>query len=412
MDYTNLVDDNGVYLYKDDSFNTISIKLNFLGGRSNIEVVILDLLCGYLMRTNQKYKSDDEINKRRKELYSTQLYFSNSFYGSQKIFSLNADLVSFDAIKDDYSDSAFEFIRNILYCPDFTDEKMLGIVKRKLISNITLDLSDNEILASNLYTQNVLYEEDRKYDSSIDIEYITSIINSITLDDLKKEYEYILSNFQSGLVFGNISSEQFNKFRKYIPLESNNEKLDYSKYVQTKEGNIEIEKDDITQSYIYVTYDIDDLDYARLMTLRYILNSSNGLCHQLLREKYGLVYSCHTGIMYYSKKLYFYAETDKEKKEQFLKAIDELVSVLNNKESLDELLKYAKEKINANEYSLSEEKDRMFDLLDNYILNLFEGYNRNEIINQINNMTGEDLTNTIKTLKKKNVFILRSSNNE
>ena len=61
MNLDNLINDNGVYLYKDDSFQTIFTQLHFLAERGNREDAICDILCKYLMASNKIYNSDTEI---------------------------------------------------------------------------------------------------------------------------------------------------------------------------------------------------------------------------------------------------------------------------------------------------------------------------------------------------------------
>ena len=142
------------------------------------------------------------------------------------------------------------------------------------------------------------------------------------------------------------------------------------------------------------------------------MNSSLGLCYQTLREKYGLVYNSYANIKYYLKKLYVYGEIDKEKKEKFLKALDEIVNKLNNKDLLDKLISQAKDEIKANEVTLSEDQDRMIDSLNYYILKYFDGQNRTEVYRQISEITADDLIKSTKTLKRKNVFMVRSKKDE
>jgi len=127
MDYNNLKNDNGVYLYKDDSFKTIYILLNFIASKGNKEDAIHSLLCRYLVLSNKKYNSDVEINKRKEELYSMQIGFYPYFVGSKKLFGFYADMISPNAINDDYSFDAFMFMKEILLNPDFTNNDVLEI---------------------------------------------------------------------------------------------------------------------------------------------------------------------------------------------------------------------------------------------------------------------------------------------
>lgn len=408
MEYKNAPNRNGIYYYPNDSFNTITIQLNFIADNNNNKAPIYDILCYYLTKSNQEYPSDDDINEKEKELYSLQLYFSNLSVGRQKVFSLNVNMISPSVISDNYSKEAFKFICDMAKKPDFTNQEMLDQVKRNLLSSIRLSMSDNDNYAESMYNQMVLPDQNRKYDDSVDIHYITQMIESVTLEDLEREYHHLLDNFHKGFVFGNVSKEQFDSFVDSIDITPKQQDVQFRRKVSTIEGDMEIERD-TEQSYIYVTYDIDSLTYSQLKVLYYILNSSLGLCLQTLREKYGLVYSSYAEIMYYEDKLSIYAEIDKNKKEKFLQALDEIVGDLKNPELLEKFIARAKDEYFASEYTFDENYSKIVTAINSYLLN---GLDRNEINAEIQDLTSEELLQKTKSLKQKNVFMVRSEEDE
>ena len=411
MDYRNAKQINGIYYYPNSSFNTVTIRLNFMAGCDNDEAPIYDLLCYFLTKSNQEYKSDDEIHQRKQELYSLHFDFCNLFYGNQKVFLLNVNMISPNLVQEDYSKDAFKFIQSILKKPDFTNQAMLDFVKKDLISNIRLKLAHPETYVRCMYNQMVIPDERRKYDDSADMDYITSMIESVTLEDLEREYHYLLSHFHSGFVFGNTSVDQFNSFVDSISLIPKPQDIVYHRNIVTTEGDIEIEKES-EQSYIYVTYDMDELTSSQFYVLYYIFNSSLGLCYQTLREKYGLVYSSHANIMKLDNKLKIYGEIDKNKKEKFLQALDEIIADLNNPELLKQFVARAKDEFFANEYTYDEDCDNNVISIDNYLLNISNGLDRNQIIEGIQNLTSEELLPKMKSIRKKNVFMVRGKDDE
>lgn len=411
MEQNKLINNNGTYLYKDENFNTFSIKLNFLANVNNRSAAILDVLCNYLFRCNEVYKTDDDITLRRRELYDMKLSCYTDWYGSQKLFLLTADLISMNVTSEDYSKEAFEFIRDIFKKPDFTNEKALEIAKRKIISYIDYYLDDYEKFSAIMYYQIIYNMKDREYDYSTNKEYIKELINSITLEDLKREYDSLMSNYINGLVFGNINEDQFNEFVKYMDLTPINKDLDYSMDLKTTEGVIEVEKN-CKQTYIYVTYDFTELTSAEARILEWILNSSIGLCYQTLREKYGLVYGSDATILFQEKKLYIFGITDVSKKEKFIEAADEIVNDLKDRVILEKYMLQAKEELADDEYSLCENNRKLSGILNNRILKFFGDKDRDEVNKEIQEMTPEELMNKTKTLTRKNVFMVRSKTNE
>lgn len=75
MDIENLINDNGMYLYKDKSFNTINIALKFLIDNDEKNNHIYRVFKYYLVTCNKKYKTEEEINKKSNELYSLEMNF-------------------------------------------------------------------------------------------------------------------------------------------------------------------------------------------------------------------------------------------------------------------------------------------------------------------------------------------------
>ena len=411
MESNKLKNNNGTYLYRDEGFNTFTIRLNFLASSENYSAPILDILTIYLLQCNQVYKTDDDISLKSRELYDMNINFSAEWNGKQKLFSLVADLISMDVVHDDYSKEAFEFIRDMLKKPDFENKKMLEVSKRKLLSYIDYNLSDYDSYAETLYNSTVLPVENMKYDYTVDKEYLEELINSITLEDLKTEYNNIINNYINGLVLGNISEEEFDDFVKCINLTPTKHDLDYSMDVKTTEGNIEIEKD-CEQSYIFVTYDFTELTAAELRILEWMLNSTIGLCYQTLREKYGLVYGSYAEILFHQKKLYIYGETNVSNKEKFIEAADEIIRSLSDRVIVEKYMTQAKEEIANDEYSLSESKNRLFGIINNRILKVYGDKDRDVVNKEIEEMQPEELMSKTKVLSRKNVFMVRSKIDE
>ena len=412
MDFDKLVEKDGMYLCQDNSINTITIRLNFLAGSENRDCAIGDLLGYYLSVSNKNFKNDDEIMQRSKELYSLILSIYNEYCGNQRMMSVDVNLISPDSIGVDYYKEAFEFIRQMITEPDFTKEALLQRIKKNYLVEVRADLSDVEEYVDNMYNQMVIPEENRKYDYSTDMRYITKVVKSITLEDLKKEYEYMINNFHSGFVYGNISEEAFNEFVDMMSLKKTKKEISYERSVPTVEGDFELDIEG-EQSYIYVTYDIDRLSSAQLRILSSILNMASGLCYTILRKKYGLVYGASASIFYYLKKICFCGEIDKDKKEQFLAGVEEIVSILQNKELLKRFIEEAKREMVLEEMFISEDQERIIDeVLEDFVLKIYEGLNRTEVNYQIMDETADSLYDVTKSLRRKNVFMARGMDYE
>lgn len=411
METGRLKNNNGTYLYKDEGFNTVRINLNFLVSTGNRSAAIVDVLGIYLTKCNQVYKTEDDIVLKTRELYDMSLDFRNDWEGKNKIFTLSADFISMDAAQDDYSTEAFEFIRDMLKKPDFNNEEVLELAKKEMLSYIDFALTDMNYYAANAYRYHVLPVDYKEYDYSLDREYFANLIDSITLEDIKNEYENLISNYICGFAYGNISEELFNKFVECMDLTPTVKDLDFNEDVKTAEEDIEIDKE-CEQTYIFVTYDFTDASIAEVRLLEKMLDSTLGLCYQTLREKYGLVYGAYADVLFHEKKLYFYGETDYAKKDKFIEACDEIVKALCDKTEVEKYMEVAKKEIEDDEYSLSENKKKMVRIINNNILKVYGDQDREETFKEIQEMKPEEIMDKAKTLKRKNVFMVRGKSNE
>ena len=413
MDYSKLKNDNGLYLYQDDNFSTINMQLTFFADGEDKEEVVRYLLCDYLLKSNKKYNTkNNEINRRMRELYSMNIQAATQKIGSKNNIVFYVDMICPKVAGENYLKEAYELIRNLMLYPDFTNEKILETVKRNYIVDKMDKLSDVNKKAKQLFYVNTFSDAVGKYIYSTDINYIVDVVNSVTLEDLERTYKKVFSeeSFYRGIVFGNISEEEFKLFREYFPFKSSMQDLDYSKNNTVFEKKTEVIDENTNESIVYVTYKINHVPENVSKLLGGILNYSSGLCYRILREKYGLVYSSYAVIFQYTDALTFKAKIDKKNINKLLEAVDEIVGIITNKEKLKDLLIFIKKYIKNEYYLMSEKKDDMFDEIDDYIRGIDGKYS--DFIDKIDSYTEEDIIRYTKSMKKANVFIYKGGYNE
>ena len=414
MDYSKLINDNGFYLYKDDSFNTIFLQIVFKREKGNFEDAVFDLLCIYLSRTNKNYSTEYELNKKITDLYSMDTGFNSYKIGSQLLFFFSADLVSPTVVHDDYSKDAFKFINEVLFEPDFTKEEVFKNVKEVYLSNRINNLSQPSIMARNLYERSTFNLDYEKYRYSTDEEYIKNMIDNITLKDLEELYKKTVNenNFVRGLVFGNINDSEFKTLRENINYKNNNNLLDYSIDYNLEDKDVEISSDNTSESTVYITYTMDNLDPGVGKIINDILNGSCDLCMEILREKYGLVYSSGANISYTGSYLVVRAKIDKNNKQKLIDAVDEMIKIIQDKDKLKSLLKSAKESIKNEYYLLSEDRNSMIYKIDDYVSGIFKDFDDTKFVQEIDKVDVDKVISYTKSLKRKNIFMYRGDLNE
>lgn len=415
MDYDNLIEDNGIYLYKDDSLNTIFISLIFKRDKGNKNDAVYNILQEYLLETNSIYKNASNIREIKNDCYSMDIEIYNCYYGETSLMYVSIDLVSAQVLGDDYLDKAFLCIRNLLLKPDFTNEERLEKIKRKYLAKSKQSLSDSSICAERKYKEEI-YEGGRKtFKFSTNYKHIERMINSVNLDDLEKAYKksIIEGGFFKGFVYGNITDEEFERFRYYVPfVNKEDEKIECISVPTFNKDVIEIPNKYSKESIVYITYSLDGIDKALYNVLFDIINVSGDLCLNILRNKYNLVYSSSATIGYSRGTIIFKTEIDKKNIDKLISAVDEIVTCLKDKEKIKEFLVQTRENIKNDNYILSECRSLMIDNINDYVTGIFNRFNENEFANNIDNLKEEDIVNKTKTLKRRNIFIYRGDDCE
>ena len=406
MGLSKLKNDNGVYLYEDHNFNTITVQLYFNRKRGNKDDAISEIMCEYINKCNQVYSN---VDSKKKELFSTEAMFADWVVGGVAHNILFAEMVSPSKTGVYYLDDAFSFLKDFVFKPDFTNKKMFEMVKRSYISNIEYALSSTTTKAARIYMTSTFDNEDDKFSYSTDLDYITEIVNSVTLEDIEKAYNEMMSeeNFYRGLVFGDITEEEFKKFRESFPLKSDKEDLNYIDESPIIDGDKEISDPNANESIIYITYSIEGLDQKFSDILSKVFNGLGRICLSVFRDKYGLVYSGGLGTFYFKDAVYFYAPIHKDDKEKFLKAVDEVLAIAMNKDTLKKYLDLAKFSIKNEAYILNEEKYDFIDTIDEQVRGSSDEFDYEKFAAEIDEYTEEEFIDTLKTLKRRGVFMYR-----
>ena len=405
MDYENLKNDNGVYLYEDHDCNTIAIEFCFNTPNNERQQAINAILRRYIEKSNQVI-SDVEV--KAKELYYLQYNLGVQSIGNSDNFVYSINMVSPNKLGCDFFEEALEFIRDLLLKPDFTNEQLFERVKRNYLSELKYSLSDIDKKATRMYKAMVFNDID-SFDTLTDIEHITELIESITLEDIENSYKAAINDdsFYRGFVFGDITEEQFRKLREYMPFKSDKADINYKLPTTVTEGETEVVDPNTNESVVYVTYDIDQLSPEWAEIIWALFNGGGGICREILREKHGLVYASWASLYTKRNLLYIYAKIAKENKQKLLEGIDEVVALVQDPEQLKEYLEIGKDYIRKDAFLLSEKKEDLYDKLEDHVRGIDEGLDYNAFVENLDSYTEERVAGMMQTLRMKNVFMYR-----
>jgi len=410
---------NEFYTYKTEDFVKIIINFTFFLPNNDYKTVLTaSLLSEYLLKTNEIYKTYKEIEDKEKEYYDSYVDVYVDRYLNETFFSIEIGALDQTYIGDYYFNSFLDFAHDIVFKPNFKnnmlDKDIFKNMKKDRINELKIALANPKNLSQRILDNSVFPNTILSRGAFTNIEDYKKVINSITEEDIINLYNVIINeNYYKGYAFGNLSTEDINKIKSLFTFKPTIRKPEYFKKVEIQSGEKEIVDNNYNESIVCVIYEIKNCDVSKRYLygiLSDMLNGTNGLCHEVLREELGICY--HASASFYSTFGFFKitALISKENKEKCLTGIDEIINRLKDKNKTEELLNFTIEKQNQEDYLSEEYFGANINDLENYI---FERRTSREEENKlINKLTFDDILNAINNIEKKYIFFFKGDKSE
>lgn len=399
------------YFYKDDKGVTLTMGHSFIYKTSKINDLKADILCRYLREINIKYKTPKEIFDKKRELYSPFMVMRNYHHNNYSMITFTFRMLDYRIVKDNYFDDAVEFAHDILFNPYFVDGK-LDSDRFNFIKNDMYNCFLNTI-------KDFHYDSDTRLGKTVFKGHTETMFIYDTKEELKKDldsitdksiidfYNNMINNHYKTILFGNFTNDNIDKVLKNFKFNNTkNYRINYKETIDLQNEYNEYVSKDYSQSILYFTYRIKDVEkysspyYANVISS--IVNGLDGILFNLLRTKYGLVYSYDCRILRHSNVFHIAAYIDKKNKDKTIEAIKEFFEEMHNESYVNDRLKYAKNKIKESMYLNQEHVEHDFDSFVNYIYekeSFDSGY-----IRKINKITTQDILDFFNDLEDENIF--------
>ena len=406
-----------IYYYKTKDFATIDIR-HYFYFESNKENYIKSLLLNcYLLRTNEKYKTQKEINDKTKELYGLKINITNYSPGIKSLNCFEFKMVNPRVIEEDYFLDAINFYKDIILKPNFKDNKLdkevFSQIKKELIDKEKNNIKDPNILNERLYYKNTFPKSIINSRIITDIKELEEIINNIKDIDIINFYNEIMNNYVTSIAFGNLLNEEISLIENSFDFKPSKFDFKYDIKETINNKDTEIVSKDTTQSYIYFTYDIKNFKkenkylYEVLMIM---LNNSNGPIYNTYRTKMGIMYSGYSITLFNFGGMFILVNIDKASKDKAIQGLKEIFDILHDEKELNKLLKFAKERIKETFISNSENVDSVINELESYVLK--NDLSTEEKLKLVNKLTIKDIINQIDNLEYKSMYFYKGDKNE
>ena len=415
---------------KSDKFKTNHIGVSIISALdSNLKASKNVLLSKVLKRGSKNFQTMADINKRLNYLYAARIGAGVYKIGEAQIISLSADMLENKYALDDTNilDGTIDILGDIFTNPliDFDGDGKNGSFKSEYVESEKTNLI-NDILAQinnkNAYAYQRCIEimcKDEKF--SINNLGTTADVKSIDGKNLYEHYNYILSSCEIEIFcVGKFAekkqfiTEKFKNLLKNIKRENcKTEKFDTHVVLKSDFKGETIEDMEVNQGKLAIGFrsgvSNSDRDYVNFVLFNALYGSSTTCkLFENVREKLSLCYYCYTAV-----------EAPKG-----IVTVLSGVEVENKQKAVDEILKQLEETKNGN-FTDKEVEDARLSVINSYkgvfdnagsieywyLRRLLCGIIKTpeEMIDEINKVTRENIINSAKNLTLDTIYFLKGT---
>ena len=419
MDYNNIKNnDKSFYYYKTNEFATIDLRYYFNFENTKENYIKSLILVNYLLRTNEIYKTQKQIDDKSKELYGLNVIINSKNFGCKSFIVFELRMINPRIIEDNYFLDALDFYKDIMLKPNFNnnnklDNKIFNQIKEEIKEYTKSSIKNPNKINEKLYFESIIPNSTINYNLLIDIKEVNNIINKISDIDIINFYNEIMHNYVSSFAFGNLLDNELKDIENNFDFKQIDFNYKYDIKDEIIVNDVEIISKETTQSYIYFSYEIKDYKKENSYiddALNTILCTSMGPIFNIYRDKLGIIYNGYSKILYDSGVLFVKLDIDKNNKQKAIEGLKEVFNILNDENEIRKLLKYTKEKRKELYISNSEDVDSNIKEIENYVLRY--DLSEKEKLSYINKLSVENIINQINNLEYKCMYFYKGDKDE
>ncbi len=397
------------YIHKTNKYTSIHLRFLFEMPYTKENIYKYDLLESYQIHANQKYKTRKKMSERKMELYAPTHGFGNYYRGEKMFVEASFSFYDPELIGDDYLKEAFEFVRDLLYFPNFEgghlEQQELARCKANMVAQIEDELMNFRNRAQQSFTEHLYPGSYKLIDRISSKKEIEDLLNSFSDQDLIDAHRDLLDNRLVGaIIMGNIKEEYLKWIEELFKFEHVASMDRDFKEVIPVDPNIKdfvhIVDRDYKESVVNAVYTYETKSLKEKMAYRAIVNmlgSSGMLMHKTLRDEQGIVYTASAS---YSKTLDIFimsAIIDAKNLDKALEGFDMVLKKLDKK-TIEELLVKIKEEVDLAVYVFDESKWNVFFEFYDVAFGLNEPKEMRE--EAIKSLTVEDIEVALSKMKR------------
>lgn len=402
-----------LHIVNTKKFKTITVDICFREKINKDEITLRNLLKEIMVNASYDYPSERELIKATEELYDLKLLTSTYRIGNYNFLSMKIRFLNEKYTEKGMNYASIKLLLDLIFKPklDADFEKCKNKIEKSILS-----LNDNKVK----YAISKLLESTKDMPYSYNFYGNIEDLNKITIEDIKKCYENLLTNDIIDIfVVGEVNPEEIKNIFKENFKGKTFHKVDNKVIVKEltphTKTNIIREQDDINQIQLTVLCSLNSITeyerkYVSLVYSEMLGGSANSILFDIVREKKSYAYYVNSIIKPYDNNMIIYSGIHEDNEKEVIKLIKKCLKDITKGKFNDEVFQSSKNTIIS---SLKASLDNPIGIINNCLSNiLVSSPTIEEKIKIIEKITKEEVINFSKKITIHTIYILEGSNEE
>ena len=402
-----------LHIVNTKKFKTITVDICFREKINKDEITLRNLLKEIMVNASYDYPSERELIKATEELYDLKLLTSTYRIGNYNFLSMKIRFLDEKYTEKGMNYASIKLLLDLIFKPklDADFEKCKNKIEKSILS-----LNDNKVK----YAISKLLESTKDMPYSYNFYGNIEDLNKITIEDIKKCYENLLTNDIIDIfVVGEVNSEEIkNIFKENFKVKTFHKvdnKVIVKELTPRTKTNIIREQDDINQIQLTILCSLNSITeyerkYVSLVYSEMLGGSANSILFDTVREKKSYAYYVNSIIKPYDNNMIIYSGIHEDNEKEVIKLIKKCLKDITKGKFNDEIFQSSKNTIIS---SLKASLDNPIGIINNCLSNiLVSSPTIEEKIKIIEKITKEEVINFSKKITIHTIYILEGSNEE
>lgn len=402
-----------LHIVNTKKFKTITVDICFREKINKDEITLRNLLKEIMVNASYDYPSERELIKATEELYDLKLLTSTYRIGNYNFLSMKIRFLNEKYTEKGMNYASIKLLLDLIFKPklDADFEKCKNKIEKSILS-----LNDNKVK----YAISKLLESTKDMPYSYNFYGNIEDLNKITIEDIKKCYENLLTNDIIDIfVVGEVNPEEIkNIFKENFKVKTFHKvdnKVIVKELTPRAKTNIIREQDDINQIQLTILYSLNSITeyerkYVSLVYSEMLGGSANSILFDTVREKNSYAYYVNSIIKPYDNNMIIYSGIHEDNEKEVIKLIKKCLKDITKGKFNDEIFLSSKNTIIS---SLKASLDNPIGIINNCLSNiLVSSPTIEEKIKIIEKITKEEVINFSKKITIHTIYILEGSNEE